>query len=136
MARQAGSSITERHILAADQFRLQWDVAALGFSPAKEVVPVNSLTYHPRSGFSAGAVAQVAASAAIARVLRRFTGRQQWMLLVILIFNKSLKQWCDGMDNAAPGIEMGRLLSALDLLEEHYRSAIDRDLARNNVMAT
>lgn len=133
MKTNRGSQITSAHIMAADQFRTQFDLATIGCGGARDGEPQGQ-AYGPRKGPSAGAVLQAESALAIRVVFARFAASHQRMLLAIVVHNRSLHAWC-ALEHArtqkapVPDLEMGRLLTILDILAVHYDVEIKADLA-------
>ena len=134
MASYRNSQITERHIIAADHLRMLADSAIHGFSAREGMMPIGAVAYGPRPGPSAAAVAQAFAAHDLSRVLRRFTAPQQWMLVHVVLLNRTLTAWCGGREGLNPQVEMGRLVCSMDQLEEYYSSEIDRVMAAEQMV--
>jgi hypothetical protein len=135
MATQAGNGITERHIAAADQLRHVAFLAAYGYSPSDGAgLPVTAITYGPRAGPSDGAVAQVEAAVSLLRAMRRLAPDQRLIVMHVVLFNGTVAEWCR-VGRLNPQTEMGYLIGALDLLEDHYGGEIDEALAEELVRA-
>jgi len=119
IAAAPGSRITETHIVAADQFRASWDLARYGRT-SSDGGAVGS-GFSPSSGPSARCVDQAAAALAVKRALAQFPPAQVPMLVFVLIDNRPMQAWCQAVSKARgyaanPQVEMGRLLTLLDLL--------------------
>lgn len=128
-----GSQITMAHVMAADRFRTQVDLAMIGCGGARDGEP-NHQGFGPHAGPSHGAILQATSSGAIKAALARFAASHQPMLIEIVLNNHSLHWWC-AQQQARSGkptpadVEMGRLLTILDILADHYDTAIKADLA-------
>lgn len=133
MALARGSQIDEQHIVAADLFRLTYDRATIGES-GTTMMPIGSGIAGPRSGPAAGALAGVAAARDVQRVKRRFPETQWLMLVFVVLQNRTLAAWCGLLQDTNPQVEMGRLLSALEMLVEHYRFEVDLTLAADRLI--
>lgn len=134
MLRQHGTQVTERHIYAADKLRIAVDTAAIGLSGLREMLPL-LVAYGPRLAPPKFELRRAAAWREAMRALGCFTAGQRRMLTEIVLCNRSLAMWCDIVDAPEPKIEMGRLLTILDVLEAHYAAEIDEALARGQVLA-
>ena len=122
MARLAGSQVSEAHIAAADAFRLMVDIATIGLTGERSDVHA---AFGPSAGPSINAVLQANAASEAAQLLRRFAPQQHGMLEMIVLRNRSLQAWCTDRAKAtacpvSPDVEMGRLLSILDVLADQY----------------
>jgi len=134
--RQEGSQVSDRHIFAADRLRAAVDIAALGLSGLRDILPINSVTYRPKSGPSQTAQKQARACVEVARVWRLYTLGQRDLLIAVVIQNRTLATWCRSREKPiSPARAMGMLLFCLDTLEAHYASEIDDDLAHGRVAA-
>lgn len=130
MARN-GSQVTRAHILAADFFRLQVDLAVIGCGGMLDGSAVGQ-AYGPRAGPSAAQIQQAMAAAAVKRAFARFAPSHHTMLIEVVLRNRSLHAWCALAAQGKPldpDIEMGRLLTILDILADHYDTDIKADLA-------
>lgn len=133
MMMSKGSQITTAHIMAADQFRTQADLAMIGCGGARDGEP-NHQGFGPHAGPSHGAILQAMSSGAIKAALARFATAHQPMLLEIVLNNRSLHAWCALLEartgrHPEQNVEMGRLLTILDILADHYDVVIKADLA-------
>jgi len=133
MARQPRSQISARHIAAADHLRTSVDLAVIGAASSRE--QVLRVAYGPLTGPSAAAMRQSKAMREVMRALGRVPPAQRPLLTAIVLLNWTLAAWCIAAPRRNPQVEMGRLLSVLDLLEEHFRAEIDRDLALGHAPA-
>jgi hypothetical protein len=128
-----GSQITSAHIMAADRFRTQVDLAVIGCGGARDGEP-NAQAYGPRLGPSAAAVLQATSSGEVKAALDRFAATHHPMLIEIVLRNRSLHAWCANLATKLGKppdlhVEMGRLLTILDILADHYETDIKADLA-------
>lgn len=94
MLHREGSSITERHVFAADRLRRAVDIAAIGLSGLRDLLPVTSLAYGPVSGPTKAASRQARASREVGRVWGLYTQGQRDMLIGVVIQNRTLASWC------------------------------------------
>lgn len=133
MMASKGSQITTAHVMAADRFRTQVDLAMIGCGGERDGEP-NHQGFGPHAGPSNGAILQATSSGAIKVALARFAASHLPMLIAIVLNNHSLHWWCAQSQartgkTTPPDIEMGRLLTILDILADHYDTAIKADLA-------
>lgn len=129
MAAGSGSQITDTHIIAADQFRAQVDLAVIGRG-GSSLGELARYGFGPLKGPSPAAIVQACADKDVRQVLRHFAPSHCLMLTHILLLNQSLRSWCLRLtaERGKPvqeHVEMGRLLTILDLLVHHY----DLDIA-------
>ena len=139
VARQPHTSITRNHIHAADLLREQADLAMLGYAPTRFDLPINSVVHGPRLGPTIAAVRQAEASTNFRRAINRLTIGLQRMVRSIILANCTVSAWCREEGERLgrqlnPQIEMGKLICALDLLVDHYRSDIERGLASGRIL--
>lgn len=132
MKAMRGSQITEAQIAAADVLRGKIDLAAIGASAVREE---GGTGYGPKLGPSALAILQAQASQDVKRVLARFAPVQRIMLTEIVLLNRSLAAWVATQSPPPPkrpldpDVEMGKLLSILDVLVDHFDSDVRKTLA-------
>lgn len=128
---EAGGSrqITEDHIRAADLFRADADIARLGRS--RDLGDGDAITaqFGPRRGPTESAIAQAEAEVAVRLTFARFPAAYQAMLVEIVLRNRSLHSWCATLTGTGdtvpvPAVEMGKLISILDVLADQYASRI------------
>jgi hypothetical protein len=130
LLRQAGSSVTVEHVLAADHLRLLVDLATLGTGAPRGDGEPHGMMSGPVLGPSVGAVAQAHAAADVDRALGRFAAGQRELLVAVVLRSMSVQAWCDLLGARQSGhppnarVEMGRLLACLDLLAEHFTDAV------------
>jgi hypothetical protein len=133
------SDITERHIYAADRLRRAYDLAVIGASGPRDMVPVLSIVYGPCSGFSVAATAQPKALREVQRAMALFNGEERALLTKVVLFNYSVLAWClIRRQHGLPGnreAETARLVRCLGRLEQHYAAEIDEDLAKGRLLA-
>jgi hypothetical protein len=126
----AHSGISALHIMAADSFREQVDLAMLGYSGVRPLIFV-AQSPEPRWGLGPGALAQMRATRSVKRVLKLFDVAQLWMLDAIVLQNITLTQWTRSRDPvAAIRTEKTKLLVILDILAEYYDADVQDDLAK------
>lgn len=121
--------ITEDHLRAADLFRADADLARVGRS--RDLGDGDAIAQQPgpRTGPTESAVAQAQASVAVRETFARFPVAHAAMLVEIVLGNRSLHSWCamlaEAADNApVPAVEMGKLVSILDVLVDQYEFRI------------
>jgi hypothetical protein len=133
------SAITERHVWAADRLRRVFDLAVMGASGPREMVPVLSIVYGPRTGFSAAAMAQPKAHREVRRVMALFSTEDRMLITTVVLFNRAVSFWCQARrERGLPGypkVEMARLVVCLTLLEQHYAAELDEDVAKGRLLA-
>lgn len=129
------SSITERHIAAADILRALCDGGRFGFSALKDyAMPVTEVRYQPLLGPPATARRQAQCQTRFVRAMTLFTFKESQLLTFVVLLNQSIAKWVDALAAAGvaarPAVEMGKLVAILDQLEEHFSSEVDRELGR------
>jgi len=133
------SAITERHIYAADRLRQACDLAAIGASGPREILPVVAIVYGPRGGPSYAALAQTRGWRDFQRAMAQFDASQRLLLTMVILLNYSVSAWCAMQSKPGrvvyPTPEMQRLVLCLERLAEHYASEIDEDLAKGRLLA-
>ena len=139
--RRHGSAcaISEVHIHAADRLRQACDLAAIGPSGPKELLPVTAITYGPRGGPGHAALSQTRAWREFLRAMALFDAEQRLLITAILLLNNSVTAWCGAQRErgiaAQPVVEMRRLVVCLDALAEHYAAEIDEDMQKGRLLA-
>jgi hypothetical protein len=128
------SRITERHIAVGDHLRLLADLAAYGMSSTDGILPVTAVSYGPRAGPSANAEISAQASVDLLRGMRRVTDAQRWLVIHVVLLHGTLSSWCAEMRFNAQN-ELGYLIAALDLLDDHFHSEVDEALGDQMVRA-
>ena len=125
---------TVEHILAADRLRQLADAVVIGFSGGHELMPVQAITYGPRTGFGQAAVRSARAGLAYRRAMSLFDQAQRGLITHCLLLNWSLRKWVADLHErglpANPITERQRLGCCLDRLVEHFASEIRQDLER------
>jgi hypothetical protein len=56
--------------------------------------------------------------------MRRLAAEARWMIVNVVLWNRTVEQWCHDHDRQMRA-EVQRLLGALDLIAEHFNSEID-----------
>jgi hypothetical protein len=127
-------SITERHILAADELRRLADAVVIGFGGRRDMLTIQSLTYGPRSGPTVAALRQAKAWLPYRRAMKLFCQGQRELIAHVILLNWTVARWTERLREsgltADPKQELGRLVSILDVLAEHFGSEIDKGLER------
>jgi hypothetical protein len=135
----AASAVTERHVYAADRLRFTFDVAGLGMSGVRELLPVTALVYGPRDGPGRAALWQTRALREFRRAMACEPLEDRPLIGAVVLRNHSVAAWCAEQGRAGvkpqPKTEMRRLVVCLDRLEAHYASEIDDDLACGRLLA-
>jgi hypothetical protein len=139
---QSGSQVTTQHVAACDMLRQAADVAALGYSGLGQLdgVPVTDARYGPKAGPASRSIAQVRALAVYQRAMRLFICPGQIRLIhAVILGNSTLQRWCltEGERLGCvlrPGVEMGRLLSILDMLGAHFGTDIEEATNRGELL--
>jgi hypothetical protein len=125
LARDPSSGVTDDHIRAADYLRLQAEIAMLGMAARDNILPIGAIVHLPKLGPAPAAVRSARASSELIRVIRRFSTEAWLMVQVIVLWNRTLTQWCHDRERSIQ-TETGRLLAALDLLAEHFGTEIEK----------
>jgi hypothetical protein len=134
MSSLPNSQVTEQHIRAADMLRAAADLASIGPSTPGELI-VTHTAPGPRTGPTASAREQSTAGDEVRRVFRKLPVPLHALTRAVVLGNRSLQGW--STDEAArrglakpldPKIELGRLLSVLDILAAHYALDLGRDV--------
>jgi hypothetical protein len=128
----AASSFTEEHVIAADLLRALADGAMIGFSAARDYLPVTAIRYLPVTGTTRNARRQLQCRTDLTRVLHCFSDRQRALLVWVVLMNRSVSSWCidsrEDRNRITP-----ELVTALDqlveLLDSEVREAIGRGAA-------
>jgi hypothetical protein len=125
------SSITERHIAAADILRGLADGACIGFSPLKEhMLPVTSIVYRPVAGPPRYAERQARCWRHFVRTMAIFTRPQRELLALVVLMNIAVARVATARQ-VPPSRLMGEMVAILDQLEQHFASEIDRELGHS-----
>jgi hypothetical protein len=136
------SSITVEHIYAADMLRRYADAIAIGVSGRKNRLNLQylDLMLTPKLGPTHAEVTQARAWRPFIRAMAMYTTDERSMITAVVLLNHSVIRWCEAIYQET-GIqpsqhrEMGRLVSCLDRLVEHFRSEIDQDIQLGRVAA-
>jgi hypothetical protein len=124
------SGITVDHIMAADKLRELVDVATLGFSVDRSLVFITQ-AYLPRAGMGPGAIAQVQAMRAVARVIILFPGRQLAVIQAVILRNQTISACAQARGEARAAIKR-RLLAILERLVQHFQGEIEDEIAKGH----
>jgi hypothetical protein len=134
----SAGSITERHVMAADELRKLADAVLIGFGGRRDLVTVQSLVYGPRSGPTVAALRQAHAWQPYRRAMRPFCRGQRELIAHVVLLNWTVRRWTESLRDsgrpADPKVELGRLAAILDVLAEHFFSEIEQDLQRGVVV--
>ena len=135
MSGHPASGISDRHVMAADKLREQFDLATMGFSTERTMVFIARCAT-PRWGMGPGDVARMRAFRDVTRVARMFSPPQLSMLDAILFRNMSLREWSKG---AVPPLraatEKRKLMIILDRLVAYYDTELKDDLENGRRLA-
>jgi hypothetical protein len=124
------SSITERHVVAADLLRGLADGAAIGFSAPRDLsLPVQAVTHRPRFGPGRLAERQARCWRRFVKAMAAFTRAQRELLTLVVLTNNSVHRIAAARRINPPRL-MGELVACLDQLEQHFASEVDEALAR------
>jgi len=142
MVAQQGSQVTTQHIAACDILREAADVAALGYTGLGQLdgAPVTDARYGPKTGPANRSVAQIRALAVYQRAMRLFICPGQLRLIhAVILGNSTLQRWCIAEGERLgvtirPAVEMGRLLSILDMLAAHFGTDIKEAVDRGDLL--
>jgi hypothetical protein len=119
------SSITERHVMAADILRALADGARIGFAPVRDLsMPVQSIFYRPLTGPSRLAERQARCWRRFVRAMASFTRPQRELLTLCALMNVSIARIAEARGCNPPRL-MGELVAVLDQLEQYFSSEID-----------
>jgi len=124
MAKDPSSSVTEEHIRAADYLRWLSDIAAGGLCSRDNILPIGASVHLPRLGPTSAAQRSERAGRDFIRAMKRFSTETRWLILCIVIWNRTLEEWCRERQRLLR-TETERLMGALDLLAEHFSTEID-----------
>jgi hypothetical protein len=125
-----GSSITERHVVAADLLRGLADGAAIGFSAPRDLsMPIQAIVYRPSTGPGRLAERQARCWRRFVRCMAMFTRAQRELLTLVVLLNNSVHRVAAARDINPPRL-MGELVACLDQLEQHFAPEVDAALAR------
>ena len=138
--RRNSVSLTERHVFAADRLRQACDLAAIGASGPRELLPVTAIAYGPRGGPGHAALSQTRAWREFIRVMTLFDAEQRRLVTTIVRLNSSVTAWCAARRvltgrAMSPTAEMQRLVACLNLLADHFAAEIDEDIDKGRLLA-
>ena len=90
--------------------------------------------YGPKTGPSQAALRSARAWPVYRRAMKLFCASQRELIAYIILSNWTVRRWCEhrceqGLP-ARQAVEMGRLLAILDVLVEHFKTEIERDIGR------
>jgi hypothetical protein len=109
----------------------------IGFSAARDNMPVTAIRYMPVSAPTRNARRQLQYRTDFVRVMRGFNDRQRALLVWVVLMNRTVRSCCawereQGIA-AGPGRVMTELVAVLDrlveLLDSEVQEAIDRGAA-------
>jgi hypothetical protein len=124
------SSVTERHIVAADILRGLADGAAIGFTAPRDLsLPVQAVTYRPSLGPTRTAERQTRCWRRFVKAMAVFTRAQRELLTLAVLLNTSVHRIAAARGLQAP-ILMGQLVACLDMLAQHLAAEVDEAMAR------
>jgi hypothetical protein len=127
------SSITERHVAAADILRGLADGAAIGFSaPVDLSLPVTAIAYRPSTGPTRNAERQARCWHRFVKVIALFTRTQRELITLVVLTNTSVHRIAMARRIHPPRL-MGELVAVLDLLDQYFSGEVDEALARGLV---
>jgi hypothetical protein len=119
-------------VIAADLLRALVDGAMIGFSAARDYLPVTAIRYLPVTGTTRNARRQLQCRTDLTRVLRSFSDRQRVLLVWVVLMNRSISSWCRNAREHRNRVTTD-LVTALDqlieLLDSEVREAIGRGAA-------
>ena len=123
-------AFTDLHIAAADELRRLADAVMIGFGGKRDLLPIQSITYGPRTGPSMAAIKQAKAWPAYRSAMAPFASCQRDLIAHVLLMNWSLTRWVAQLQargtRAALAHETGKLVACLDILARtHETSGFD-----------
>jgi len=114
------------------------DAVAIGYSGVGELVPIQSLSYGPRTGPGQAALRSVRAWPVYRRAMQLFCASQWELIVHIILSNWRVRRWCEYRREqglvVTPAHEMGKLLAILDVLTEHFAAEVEQDLQHGAVV--
>jgi hypothetical protein len=123
------SSVTERHVIAADLLRGLADGAVIGFSAPRDLsMPIQAIVYRPSTGPGRLAERQARCWRRFVRCMVMFTRAQRELLTLVVLLNTSVHRIAMARGVHPPRL-MGELVACLDQLEQHFASEVDAALA-------
>jgi hypothetical protein len=121
-----GTSITEQHVMAADQLRSLADGAAIGYSaPKDEMVPVTQIVYRPSQGPGSTARRQAQCWRQFVKAMGIFTQAQRALIVEIVLLNTPVAHAAAKLGKNAQTL-MGVLEACLDLLVDFFSEEVYR----------
>jgi hypothetical protein len=126
------STVTAKHVAAADELRRLADLVAVGCAGRKDVwLPIQAMQPPgPLTGHSLAAIRQAKAWPAYRRAMALFSKSQRELITYIVLLNWSVTRWVGRLrEQGLTGnmaIETGKLVAILDVLAEHLSSEIER----------
>jgi hypothetical protein len=131
----SASSITEKHVIAADQLRLLADGACVGFSPPRDTgLPVHSIQYRPLTGPGQAALRQARCWHRFVKVMANFTRSQRELLTEVVLMNRPVSRVAEERGRT-PAHLMGHLEAILDQLVGYFADEVDRAIGRAQAAA-
>ena len=126
--------IDERKILAADRLRRLADAITIGFSGPKEWLLYVDRVRGSLSGPTQSALKGARAWPAFRRAIALFNAAERDLITGVVLLNRSVSSWCKIKREEGVLVNdrriMQMLVACLTMLEEHFASEIDKDLAR------
>jgi hypothetical protein len=126
----SASSVTLRHIAAADQLRGLFDGSRLGFSGLRDWRPVTAIHYRPMAGPTRTALRQLRCRQDFDAAWSLFGDEERVLLGIVVLANTSINRLVE--QRRAAGIPasanrlMERLTETLERLAEYFGEAIER----------
>jgi hypothetical protein len=126
------SSVTAKHVAAADKLRRLADLAAIGCTGRKDLwLPIQAMQPPgPLTGHSLAAIRQAKAWPAYRRAMVLFSVNERELIAFVILLNWSVTRWVSRLReqgrSAMVNVEQGKLLAILDVLAEHFASEIER----------
>ena len=114
--------VTKDHVIAAQMFRCDWDIAEFGLTDAGGLAGGGSgQPAGPRTGPKPSAVARLRSSREVGRVLRMVGEDAVPLFLWVVVSNADIPAWCSHQAERTgrkpdPKKEFGRLIATLDRL--------------------
>ena len=134
-ARSVGcGSLSDQHIAGADMLRIQCDIALIGRGGITDWLSATYTAAAPRAGFSASAVRNAQAAEDIRLLFAKLTPQQAGVLTAVALSNESVARYARA-HATSPRRQMDVLLTALDRVVDHWRDAIDAQLASERLIA-
>jgi hypothetical protein len=131
------SSVTARHILAADRLREAVDLAAYGATGGSAWEAVGG-GFGPSMGPGAVVLARLRAQSVVESVKGLYDPMERLLLGFVVLSNRSLTSWClRRHDTDSPKMrrqETMLLVTLLDRLEAHFAAELDADLRAGRLL--